>query len=404
MIRSSLARLLRWYWRQERTHRAPRRGAMDHVIIFDGTLSTLLPGCETNAGLTYKLLAGQVRTGRMSVYYEAGVQWPDWRHTMDVIEGRGINRMIRRAYGVLATRYRPGDRIFLLGYSRGAYAVRSLAGVIDRVGLLRREHATQRMIDMAYRHYQLTPDSAHAVEFAREYCHLNVPIEMVGVWDTVKALGLRFPLLWRLTEGGHAFHNHALGPSVLHGFQALALDERRDAFRPVLWDTPDDHPGRVEQVWFRGAHGDVGGQLAGFFEARALSNIPLTWMLSRAEALGLDLPDGWRGRFKTDPGAPPSGMNRRWGKLFLLRSKRRPGQDGSERLHPTAASHVAAAVLPIYRDPLSVLDGAVAYPRSALKRSTLPVKPAPVRKKSHRLRLTAQATFSRASSGASPKA
>ncbi|MEL7460827.1 MAG: DUF2235 domain-containing protein [Pseudomonadota bacterium] len=399
-------RLLRWYWRQERTHRAPRRGPMDHVVIFDGTLSTLIPGCETNAGLTYKLLAGQVAAGKMTVYYEAGVQWPDWRHTMDVIEGKGINRMIRRAYGVLATRYRPGDRIFLLGYSRGAYGVRSLAGVIDRVGLLRREHATQRMIDAAYRHYQLTPDGRYAAEFAERYCHLNVPIEMVGVWDTVKALGLRFPLLWRLTEGGHAFHNHALGPSVLHGFHALALDERRDAFQPVLWDTPDDHLGRVEQVWFRGAHGDVGGQLAGFFEARALSNIPLVWMLSRAEALGLDLPEGWRDRFATNPGAPASGMNRRWGKLFLLRSRRRPGRDGSERLHPTAASHVAAARLPIYRDPLARDGAAAAYPSSALKRSTLPIEKDAGAKKRQRGKTPPppQATFSNANSGASPKA
>ncbi|MEL7106732.1 MAG: DUF2235 domain-containing protein [Pseudomonadota bacterium] len=403
-------RLLRWYWRQERTHRAPRRGPMDHVVIFDGTLSTLIPGCETNAGLTYKLLAGQVGAGKMTVYYEAGVQWPDWRHTMDVIEGKGINRMIRRAYGVLATRYRPGDRIFLLGYSRGAYGVRSLAGVIDRVGLLRREHATQRMIDAAYRHYQLTPDGPYAAEFAERYCHLNVPIEMVGVWDTVKALGLRFPLLWRLTEGGHAFHNHALGPSVLHGFHALALDERRDAFQPVLWDTPDDHPGRVEQVWFRGAHGDVGGQLAGFFEARALSNIPLVWMLSRAEALGLDLPAGWRDRFATNPGAPASGMNRRWGKLFLLRSRRRPGRDGSERLHPTAASHVAAARLPIYLDPLAREGAATAYPSSALKRSTLPIEKdaGPKKRRRGKALPPPQATFSNANananSGASPKA
>lgn len=324
---------------------------MDHVIVLDGTMSILDDGEETNAGLAYKLLSEMAGKGALTLYYEAGVQWPDWLHTMDVVEGKGINRMIQRAYGFLASRYRAGDRIFLFGYSRGAYAVRSLAGVIDRVGLLRHDCATERMIAMAYRHYRLTSDSPAAAEFAQAYCHLNVPIEMIGVWDTVKALGLRFPLLWRLTEPAHAFHNHALGRCVLHGYHALALDETREAFAPVLWDTPANHPGRVEQVWFRGAHGDVGGQLAGRTSARRLSNIPLVWMLCKAEDHGLALPVDWRARFPTHPGAPASGMNRRWGRLFVLRSRRRPGRAASEWLHPTAEGHRSKTVLPVYPDP-----------------------------------------------------
>ena len=324
---------------------------MDHVIVLDGTMSILDDGEETNAGLTYKLLSEMAGKGALTLYYEAGVQWPDWLHTMDVVEGKGINRMIQRAYGFLASRYRAGDRIFLFGYSRGAYAARSLAGVIDRVGLLRHDCATERMIAMAYRHYRLTPDTPAAAEFAEAYCHLNVPVEMVGVWDTVKALGLRLPLLWRLTEPAHAFHNHALGRCVLHGYHALALDETREAFAPVLWDTPANHPGRVEQVWFRGAHGDVGGQLAGCAAARRLSNIPLVWMLCKAEGHGLALPAGWRARFPTQPGAPASGMNRRWGRLFVLRSRRRPGRSPSEWLHPTAGGHRSKVLLPVYPDP-----------------------------------------------------
>ena len=114
--------------------------------------------------------------------------------------GRGINRQIRRAYGYLASKYRPGDRIFLFGYSRGAYAVRSLAGVIDRVGLLQAQHANVRNIRQAYRHYECTPDSPYAKEFANLYCHDQVEIEMIGVWDTVKALGMRLPILWKWAE------------------------------------------------------------------------------------------------------------------------------------------------------------------------------------------------------------
>ncbi|MCU0912384.1 MAG: DUF2235 domain-containing protein, partial [Rhodobacteraceae bacterium] len=210
-----------------------RRGRVDHVIILDGTMSSLDHGAETNAGLTYRLLSERGRVAGLSLYYEAGIQWEEWRRAPDVIMGRGINRQIRRAYGFLASRYRPGDRIFLFGFSRGAYAVRSLAGVIDRVGLVRAEHATMRAVRDVYRHYELAPDAPAARAFARLYCHPEVGIEMVGVWDTVKALGLRLPLLWMLTEKRHAFHNHRLGASIRHGYHALALDETREVYAPV---------------------------------------------------------------------------------------------------------------------------------------------------------------------------
>ncbi|WP_425073042.1 DUF2235 domain-containing protein [Sagittula sp. S175] len=308
----------------------PRRGPRDHVIILDGTASSLDEGFESNAGLTYKLLKER---RDVSLYYEAGIQWTDWGSTGDVILGRGINRQIRRAYGYLASRYRIGDRIFLMGFSRGAYAVRSLAGVIDRVGLLRPEHATERNIRQVYRLYEYDPDGASAEVFARQHCHDVTLIEMIGVWDTVKALGWRVPLVWRLAESRHGFHNHQLGRSIRHGFQALAIDETRDAFAPVLWETPPDWPGVMEQVWFRGTHGDVGGMLGTFQAARPLANIPLVWMLERLEACALPLPPGWRGRFPCDVDAPSVGTWQGFGKVFLLRHQRVLGRDRSERLH-----------------------------------------------------------------------
>lgn len=313
------------------------RGAVDHVVILDGTMSTLVPGQETNAGLTYRLLRELTPSARLSVYYEAGIQWRSWREAKDVLEGRGINRQIRRAYGFLASRYHPGDRIFLFGYSRGAYAVRSLAGVIDRVGLLKAEEATVRNVVMAYRHYQLTPDSEAAAAFRRLYCHEQIEVEMVGVWDTVKALGLPFPIVRRFSQTKHAFHNHALGPVIRRGFQALALDETRAAYAPVLWECPEDFTGRVEQVWFRGAHGDVGGMVGDFDAARPLANIPLVWMLDRAEHCGLPLPGGWRTRFPCDPAAPSVGTWMGIGKLFWTRRPRVVGLDPSEAVHPSAA-------------------------------------------------------------------
>lgn len=314
---------------------AARRGPVDHVVILDGTMSSLAPGCETNAGLTYRLLCEMAPSRGLSLYYEPGIQWTGWRAARAVITGIGMNRQICRAYGVLASRYRPGDRIFLFGFSRGAFAVRSLAGVIDRIGLVKARHATERNVQLAYRHYRQSPDSRAADVFARRYCLDETPIEMVGVWDTVKALGLRLPLLWRLSAPAHQFHSHALGPAIRHGYHALALDETRLAYAPVMWACPPGFAGDVQQVWFTGTHGDVGGHVLNFAPARPLANIPLVWMLGKAEGCGLKLPADWRSRFPCDPGAPSQGSWRGLGKLFLLRRRREVGRDISERLHCT---------------------------------------------------------------------
>lgn len=295
-------------------------------------MSSLEPGCETNAGLALKLLQEADNT-KLSLFYEAGIQWSDWKASVNVMTGRGINRQIRRAYGFLASRYRSGDKIILMGYSRGAYAVRSLAGIIDKVGLLMPEHATVRNIRQVYRHYQDTPDSPAAAYFGQEFCHPAVTIEAVAVWDTVKALGLRLPVLWRWADVRHAFHNHALGPSVKNGFHALALDETRLAYAPVMWECPDDWPGHMEQMWFRGSHGDIGGQLSGYRPARPLANIPFVWLMEKVEMCGASLPEGWRSRFPQDADAPSVGTWRGFGKFFVLRQRRVVGTCRSEVIH-----------------------------------------------------------------------
>ena len=161
-------RLLHWLGRPplgRRTARGARRGPMTLVVILDGTMSSLDRGRETNAGLIWKLLAETAPSPKLAVRYEPGIQYVNWRHLRDVIEGRGIDVQIRRAYGWLASQYREGDRIYLFGYSRGAYAARSLAGVIDRVGLLRHDVATERNVSLAWRHYESLPDGEAARGF-----------------------------------------------------------------------------------------------------------------------------------------------------------------------------------------------------------------------------------------------
>ena len=324
------------------------RAPLTHVVILDGTLSSLDQERESNAGLTYKLLCEMARgRARLSLRYEEGIQWCTWSSLIDVIAGRGITRQIRRAYGYVAARYHPGDRIFLFGFSRGAFAVRSLAGVIDRIGLLRPEYATERNIRQVFRFYRNSADGPAARRFAATHCHAETPIEMIGVWDTVKALGISLPVLWRLAPKPTDFHNHALGPSTRNGFHALAMDENRIAFAPVLWESRPDWPGaRLEQVWFRGGHGDVGGDLGRFRAARPLANIPLVWMLERAESCGLELPEGWREKFPTDPLAPARGPWRGMSLLFFGRRKREMLHDPSESIHPSVETYLAAQEKP----------------------------------------------------------
>jgi len=334
-------------WLLARIGKAPRqedsselvRGKATHVVLLDGTLSKLDDGHETNVGRIYKLLKELGPSAQQTVFYEAGIQWRDWSGAYDVMTGKGINRQICRAYGALASRYRAGDKIILIGYSRGAYAVRSLAGVIDRVGLLHGDFATERNIITCYRHYKAGGGSAAAQAFRNEFCHVDSPIEAVAVFDTVKALGIRLPGLWRISQTQHEFHNAALGSTTQNGFHALAKDESRVPYTPVMWECAPDFAGQMEQVWFRGNHGDIGGQIVGAFHARPLSNIPLVWMLERLQACGMELPKGALERFEQDPFCGSSGPWHGWAKFFLVRRKRVIGACRSERVHGSVAEY-----------------------------------------------------------------
>lgn len=315
----------------------PPRPTRTHVFIIDGTLSQLADGYETNAGLLYKLLREVGPRVEQTFAYDPGVQGQGSRKWLEVAAGLGINRSIEHGYAVLASRYEPGDRIMLFGFSRGAYAVRSLAGFISNIGLLKRRHATHRRVVRAFRYYEADYPTEFSRQFSEKFCHEHVPIEMIGVWDTVGALGLPYPILSRIAPMATEFHNHQLGRNIRHAFHALALDETRTAFRPILWEADRGWRGVLEQVWFSGAHADIGGQVGRFSAARPLSNIPLRWMLDKAVACGLRLPPDWQARFPTDPLAPMVGDRRNTGRLFILRQSRMVEEADGHRLHPSVA-------------------------------------------------------------------
>lgn len=308
-----------------------------HVILIDGSFASLLPGRDSSIGRIHAMLAEVGPKARLRVLYMPGQQWEAWGSLLDLAHGRNIPDGMTQAYGWLASRWHPGDSVFLFGYSRGAYAARSLAGMIGRVGLVRPEHATQRNIRLAWVWYTQGGVPRGLSAFRRR-CHDHVPIRMIGVFDTIKSMGVRLPLLWLLTEQRHAYHAHHPGPEVEKGVHALALDETRAVFQPVLWETRDAAPpSQLKQRWFRGCHADIGGQLSGFEAARGLADIPLHYMLEEAEDSGLPLPSGWRNRLVRDPAAPSVGSWSGLGALCLARAPRLAGADRSEHLHPSVA-------------------------------------------------------------------
>ena len=128
----------------------------------------------------------------------------------------------------------------------------------------------------------------------------NVRIKLLGVFDTVGALGVPVGLFTNWNQKKYAFHDVALGSNIDHALHALAIDEKRGPFAPSLWQYPNHKNFEsVEQVWFPGVHANVGGG----YPSTGLSDVALEWMLSRIEAkgLGLKLVDNWRVSLRKDP-------------------------------------------------------------------------------------------------------
>lgn len=269
------------------------------VVCCDGTNNEI----TSDATNVLRLFCMLARDERQIAYYDAGVgthidpaaitrRKKLLSKQIDGALGLSVRENVCQAYQFLSRVYRPGDRIFLFGFSRGAYTVRALAGMIHFLGLVRPE--LEGLTPLAWAVYA---DDDQSLPVSRRFqgghrfrnafsIPEEVPIHFLGVWDTVSSFGF----FWNF----RTLPNTANNPSLQHVRHALAIDERRSAFQANLLRPakPQQHLS-FKQVWFAGVHSDVGG---GYEEAQGgLSFITLQWMLREARLFDLYL----------EPSSPP---------------------------------------------------------------------------------------------------
>ncbi len=271
-------------------------------LCFDGTWN--VPGTNTNVIKMHRSIIGKDMTpkpveGSVAPVDESTIKWYDkgvgtkfWNKLRGGLAGNGLVKNILEGYKFLVDNYDDGDRIYLFGFSRGAYTARSLAGLIRNIGILHSANAPEARIEdnpvlmngfKIYQKRDAGPDTIEAKFFRSQYSFDNVPIQFVGVWDTVGAMGLPTNNLDK-ADPRFAFHDTNLSSRVKNAYHALAIDETRPEFVPTLWTSMPEGEQNLEQVWFAGVHSEVGGG-----KRPSITDIPLRWMQEKARDSGLGI-------------------------------------------------------------------------------------------------------------------
>jgi len=268
---------------------------------------------------------------RQIAYYHDGVGSQDkkWLKLMGGAFGYGLKRTIKELYTFLVNNYEPGDRIYLFGFSRGAYTIRLLAGMILACGILKKSHYDNKSdkdleddVEKAYRLLQelISQDKEDQLESSqssskmmkatrasiRELTHkinpleelpddieLNIKIAFMGVWDTVDAYAIPSDTLAKLLDKffyiSFREHDNELNKSVESACQALSIDDQRRTFEPVLWfeNTENNDHQRIKQIWFSGVHANVGGG----YPKQGMAWNTLEWMMLHAKRAGVRFVD-----------------------------------------------------------------------------------------------------------------
>lgn len=275
------------------------------IVCCDGTWQDLEASYPTNVVKTIHFITNVAKDGiSQVVFYDEGIGTggsTELTKRLDRISGgalgKGIDKNIQDAYRFLCLNYSPGDEIYLFGFSRGAYTVRSLAGLMYNSGLLPRHKI--RKIPRAYELYRnsLKPDNPKIANFRKEHgvktekYGYRVPITLLACWDTVGALGIPdltpiINLAGKINKK-YLFHDCKLSPITQNALHAVAIDEQRSTFDASLMEKSNKtEDQRLIQKWFPGDHGCVGG---GSKEQRGLSDGALKWMIDSIDELELGL-------------------------------------------------------------------------------------------------------------------
>lgn len=269
------------------------------VYCADGTWQS--PLNNTNVYRIYKALT--VNSEQVTFYDDGvGADASGLGRILQGAFGGGLFEKIQNGYTKIAHVYEAGDEIFLFGFSRGAYTARSLAGMIANCGVPMGSFSDDCVTE-AFRAYR-DPVNRSTILAGLGQCGMGeAVIRMIGVWDTVGSLGI--PAIF----GGvdlktYGFLDTGLHPNVKNACQCLAIDERRAQFPATLWSSDPAAGQNIEQVWFSGCHGDVGGgtPLGGGVDADTrLCDITLGWMVSKAKAQELVFDPTAAAQFATLP-------------------------------------------------------------------------------------------------------
>lgn len=230
-------------------------------------------------------------------YYDEGIgaQGNSFQRIINGATGKGIDDNIIDAYKFIVWNYEPGDEIYLFGFSRGAYTARSLAGLMRKCGIIRKNDLN--LINEAYKLYRQkehAPADEVATTFRAKNSHEVTRIKFIGVWDTVGSLGIPIKSFQWINRKKYSFYDTTLSSIVNYAYHAVAVDEMRGNFEPTLW-TPSSSKSKdfeqvLEQRWFAGVHSNVGGG----YSNEGLSNIALKWIMEKAEGTGLAFESNWR--------------------------------------------------------------------------------------------------------------
>jgi uncharacterized protein (DUF2235 family) len=296
---------------------------MGKRVLFcsDGTWDD--SGKNTNVYKIYKAM--QVSAGQVPFYDDGvGADGNPVGRLLGGAFGTGLFQKVKDGYSKISQVCEKGDQVFLLGFSRGAYTARSIAGMIAVCGLPAGNFSDD-VVETAFQAYRNKDQRANLLASLNKSCGMfNAELTMVGVWDTVGSLGI--PSLLGLVDPLlYGFLDTSLHPDIQNAYQALAIDERRCEFPATLWTSPPSPGQTIEQVWFTGVHCDVGGSYPDDPDGTALADITLAWMMDKASALGVTFAAGVQANypFPADPKCALDQKHESWNPLWAF-PKNRP--------------------------------------------------------------------------------